>query len=824
MIKPLDPGPPPSYPLIDHTALRTESDVEQKYLFPFLAHSNFLSLPTKWIRTKEYMAPTELDKRAGKLRGYVPDYSVWFSGLPVLIIEAKAPDVAIELGLREARLYASEINRRYPPKINPIGFALASNGREIALTRWDSEADTLIASISECVPGSDTLTTFRANVGKAQLEIAGSDLAGQLQTRPFVRTAGHMGGQQRLSQQLGVNEFAQDLFPVITKYFGNESEEITSEIIEFAYVSSEEITQYDAVLETYLKDRVNRLGSGAVKPIITGKSTESGLTREIKRFSQDPNLYGRVQLVVGAVGAGKSTFIRRFYSHLMPPELMKKTMWSFIDFNVMPPAGEGLRDWIADRFVKSCAAENNIDIYELSQLEQIFSVELNRFDRGPAKLIKRSDPGEYNRRKSDALQRWIEIPTKFAEAITQHFSGERHIGLVIVFDNVDRRDRDEQLAIFEAAQWLKELTRSLVIVNLRDTTFEAHRDQEPLDAFVNAVNFYVRPPRFAKVIEKRLELVLARLSSEVTDRQEYSLSSGIRIAYPASKLGKFLLTIYLSLFHRKSNQVAASAEALVAKNVRRALGMFADIIVSPHIPTGQITGTILAEGDWRIPEYQIIRALMRGRHRYFGGQSSYIKNILNADPDHLRPSNLLYADILEFLIRNRKNKIDFTVEGYASAQTVVNKMGQLGYDDNDSFAALLKLVAWGLVEPESLVAESIKQQDAVRMHAAGFVHMRFLCKSDEYIVGVTPDTHFSSFAVADDIARIWSGQMSKGDISLSSKRRIAERVAVYFREEYERRLKRHAFYEEFGHGGRFLVQATQEAFERLALLPQRRGL
>ena len=55
--------------------------------------------------------------------------------------------------------------------------------------------------------------------------------------------------------------------------------------------------------------------------------------------------------------------------------------------------------------------------------------------------------------------------------------------------------------------------------------------------------------------------------------------------------------------------MAAALEALVAKDVRRALGMFGDIIVSPHIPTGQITSTLLG-GEQRIQEYRIIRALM----------------------------------------------------------------------------------------------------------------------------------------------------------------------------------------------------------------------
>src|SRR3981189_1522035 len=78
------------------------------------------------------------------------------------------------------------------------------------------------------------------------------------------------------------------------------------------------------------------------------------------------------------------------------------------------------------------------------------------------------------------------------------------------------------------------------------------------------------------------------------------------------------------MFDDRSAKVASSLEALVAKDVRRALGMFGDIIVSPHIPTGQITSSVLSGGEIRIRENPIIRALMRGHQKYYNGRSLYI--------------------------------------------------------------------------------------------------------------------------------------------------------------------------------------------------------
>jgi type I site-specific restriction endonuclease len=86
--------------------LRTESDVEQKVIMPLLSGEATLGIPIDRIRTKEYLAPSKLDKAAGKNMGYFPDYSVWCLSFPVMVVEAKAPGVRCEEGYREAGLYA----------------------------------------------------------------------------------------------------------------------------------------------------------------------------------------------------------------------------------------------------------------------------------------------------------------------------------------------------------------------------------------------------------------------------------------------------------------------------------------------------------------------------------------------------------------------------------------------------------------------------------------------------------------------------------------------------------------------------------------------
>jgi hypothetical protein len=291
------------------------------------------------------------------------------------------------------------------------------------------------------------------------------------------------------------------------------------------------------------------------------------------------------------------------------------------------------------------------------------------------------------------------------------------------------------------------------------------------------------------------------------------------VLYSATRLGEFLMSIYLSLFEKAD--IGGALEALVAKDVRRALGMFADILVSAHIPASEITGAALHSGPARFAEDHILRALMRGRYRIFNDRSLYIHNILSVCRDAKRPSNFLFADILEFLIRNRKQRIDFSVEGYALASTIVNRMEELGYDDEDAFGALAQLVKWGLVEPESLLIDELQPSDAVQVHASGFIHERYLLHRLEYLVGVTADISFASYEVAQEMHVLWSNT-SRGEPGYMARKRVVERLSEYFRGEYERRVRRHAFYADLGFGGFEVVNAVQSVVDRLNKRPYAR--
>ena len=90
----LSGGPSRDLLTIPEYDFSTESDVEQKFIMPLLTHPSFLEIPSRAILTKKSMQGLPFVDKSALPKGYVPDYIVFFNGYPILVIEAKPPEVA----------------------------------------------------------------------------------------------------------------------------------------------------------------------------------------------------------------------------------------------------------------------------------------------------------------------------------------------------------------------------------------------------------------------------------------------------------------------------------------------------------------------------------------------------------------------------------------------------------------------------------------------------------------------------------------------------------------------------------------------------------
>lgn len=733
--------------LFELEGIRNESDVEQKIIMPLI--KEVLGYSDLEVRTKDYLAPTQIDKGAGKTIGYYPDYIIYIGGIPCLIIEAKSIDVSSEKGFREARLYATEINKRYPGDINPVKYILSTNGKDLYLGPWDSEKETRILEIKNLQEGLNDIELLRSIISRSFLLTHAQDIRNKLYAVDRYKPLFLLGGPSRQNSQLAPNTFAAGLVPILRKYFDPDETKWSEEILEKGYCSSEEITSYNSTLESLLKDRI--MLKGGVESLKTTKKKADIIDKALQQaVSAKSDIPDPFILIIGGVGSGKSMFIERYYKHLINKEIRDNTLWSVIDFNTAPQNIKNLEIWICQEFVNDFSKRYGDEkFFYFENLKRYFAPDIAKREKGTYELLKNSSYSSYVERITDDITKWNDDPEKLSESVIRYFSKDKNIPVVIVFDNVDKRDRDQQLSIFQSVQWFRSKNKCFAILSLRDETFDAYKDSPPLDAFLKPFAFRIVPPRFINVVKRRLELAIQYLASQTDKTLTYSLPNGIQVTYPSTKLGKYLLSIYLSVFNPR-RKISLILEALSGKNIRRALEMFAEILISGYFGDDLIFS--ITEGNkFNIPEWLVIRVLMRSNYEFFADNHGYTQNLLAVQAGSKTSNNFILLEILEFLAIRRKERTSFKIEGYRYVPEIELHCSKLGYSKEDVLWALELLLNRGLITADHQRASGVTDQDYIKISASGYYHLRFLASRTEYISSIPLDTFFNNREIAQKI-------------------------------------------------------------------------
>jgi hypothetical protein len=794
-------------------AYATESDVEQKFVFPLLTDVALLAIPAEAVKSKKYLAPTALDKAAGKTGGYYPDASVWHFGMPMLVIEVKDPEVQSEVGFREACLYARHLNATFQTGLNPCRYVLASNGHTLLAGYWDQAQPAHTFQVDDLKPGTSALETLIGFCGAKVIEVQAHQSLAALKIQRGERPASRVGGAALLNSKKALNSFAAELSPILRRYFSSTNEENVKEIAQRAYVSSTEITEYDRVLEALLKDRVTARRDTIVKPLQVRKNDEKVLTKAIRDYHADEAVGGQLQIIQGAVGSGKSIFARRYRQVLEPSDLAEANLWAFVDFNNGPASLKSAEAWLCDTLLTSLQAENpTFDLYEESALKGAFSNKIRQRRTYYEQMRKISEAEEIKARATD-IAGWQSDPQMLVEGFGTYLQGHHEKSLVVVLDNVDKRQLKDQLDAFQLALWVMAKTKSFVILQMRDETYERYKNTPPLDTFRSGIAFHIAPPRFIDVVKRRLELGLEYLNKHAAERQEYVLDNSVRVILPKGELGNFLKALYGIIFGRRTN-VARILEALAGKDVRRAMEMFVGIVSSGHLSTSAITSAVRGHGEFPVTEYHVIRILMRGDYRFFSENSSFISNIFHYDNMWVRPDNFLLIEILFYLCMNRKYSGEIGLEGYFSVSRICDEIERMGYDRDDVYNGVNYLLRRQLIGADNFNSTQVQHDQCVKIEASGFMHLRVLCERIEYLYGVLATTPIADTKVVARIADFTKRESDRNDLSRRERVVAVEAFLVFLRAEMNRLREKNPFYNGRRSGAAYVINSMEIAVAR----------
>lgn len=758
----------------------TESDVEQKRFLLFLTANEPLGLgyKTSHFKTKPDIRGFQIDKgESAKL--YFPDYVLLSQGLPVAVAEIKKPGGDLSKAYREARLYAAEINAQYPAGINPVRYVIVSHDAQIRCGAWDELEPTHVAGFFDSADLNADLYAICEVVSASSIANWANSIRAKLAPRDVWKPTRLLGGQSVRNEEIAPNTFGTTLALEYKHIFNPTTREERKYVVQNAYIESRRRERY--------VDPIDKIIRAAAPPSETQATliADTGQPREIiNRLRNAHSLAHQVVLLVGGVGSGKSTFVDYLREVKLPADVRNSTIWLSLDMNFAPVAKDRIYDWVLDKLAKEFHAQlGNLDFDSLDVLQKLYAPELSAFKKGPLQLIPR-ETAEHGIRLADHLIKLQGDRQITANALFRFCASERGKLPIVLLDNCDKRLRDEQLLMFEVAQWLRTEFRTLVILPLRDDTYDNHRSEPPLDTAIKDLVFRIEPPLFSKVLVERIKLTLKQMAQNSGRTvKEYDLPNGMKVAYPTTELGFYLSSIVKSVFEY-DRYVRRIVVGLAGRDLRKAMEIFLEFCTSGHINADEVFKIRQLEGKYTLPYSVVTRVLLRGNRRFYSSENSYIKNIFALEPGDTFPSPFARISILHWLGDRFTTEGPIKVRGYHRVATLKADLVPLGLTDEIIDRELRVLLRAGCVTSENFRTD-VTDDDLVKLAPSGYVH-RGLASDLNYLGSVAEDMWFRDETIANDIAqRIGDPTSHYRESTVLCN---ARDMATYLKEEFERKV------------------------------------
>jgi energy-coupling factor transporter ATP-binding protein EcfA2 len=431
------------------------------------------------------------------------------------------------------------------------------------------------------------------------------------------------------------DKLARDVDRLMTSFFRRLSGDADRDMLKHCFTATKESLLAEENLARISEDLVGR--------IRTLETESAELLTELIRRAQEMQRNEFI-IIVGTKGAGKTTFIDRFFELVLPPSVAKHC--TIIRVNLSSSDGVCLTvvSWLNRELLKAVEHAMFVDSPPTDdELQGMFFDEYKRWMIGTHKVLYETDKTQFK----------IEFG-KHVEVLREQHPLEyicRAIGSIVrlrkklpcvVFDNADHFDIAFQEQVFQYARSIYEREVCLIIVPVTDKTSWALSQQGALQSYENESLFLPVPP-VGDVMQKRIDYVAQKADKE--SGEGYFFGRGITLSLKnLTAFADCLRAVFL-----KKEKTADWISRLANEDVRRSLELAESIMTSPHIQVESHVNSYILKQEPRVAEDQIKKAIICGKYDIYPvDQHKFVQNIYDLERE-TETSPLLGLRILQML-------------------------------------------------------------------------------------------------------------------------------------------------------------------------------
>jgi len=534
------------------------------------------------------------------------------------------------------------------------------------------------------------------------------------------------------------------LAPVIRHYFSELVGVDRADVLQQAYVESRRQAQYGKQLDALLADRVPSLGL-PVRQVVTTRreAPQIDLALEVAVTEDQGRPEGTVLLLVGGVGAGKTTFVHRYFRFLIAGTAKEHVLPVFLDFTTTSEDVPNVADFVDSEVAEQLREgheEFNLGSWET--FLQIYEREIASLRRGVLAPYWRSDPNRFWELVSDHLRDRLARTEEHVGCMIHYLRARHGKQVCVIFDNVDQLGQEFQHRALRLAFQKCRIWGCLGILAMREETYWRFRNSPPLDAY-HRYAYHIAAPRIANVLSKRLEL-----AKKERGVQSISVRSRSGLEFAPISLGQFL-EILIDSFLGKDQRNILFLEALSAKDVRQGLDMFATFLTSGHTNTDEYIKSYVVSGSYAVPFHHVLRSIAFAERRYYDSGRSLVENLFSVEDDGFY-SHFQKVRVLRYLQSVRQ--IDAVPgRGFVDVGRLFGAFRSVVSDEEGIRRILDPLLKQRLIEAANGYRVQGEGADLVRITSAGHYYLTTLIEQFSYLDLVSMDTPIKSKAWFDKL-------------------------------------------------------------------------
>jgi energy-coupling factor transporter ATP-binding protein EcfA2 len=450
---------------------------------------------------------------------------------------------------------------------------------------------------------------------------------------------------------------------------------------------------------------------------------------------------GEFVLIIGNKGAGKSTFIDRFFRLVLDGSLKSSCLVLRIDL----ADSDGNQNTISEWLFSKLKTELEIGLFKdkyptYEDLQGIFIHEYRRLSEGECKPLYERNKNEFKEKFGEIIRELItQKPQEYVRQLIKDATVSRKLMPCIVFDNTDHFPQSFQESVFQFAQSIYRECFSFIICPITDRTVWQLSKSGPLQSYDHR-DFYLPVPSTKDVLTKRVEFIKSKSQENSDVDREYFTKRGIRLSF--SDVKAFALSVE-DIFINE-DYVGRTIGWLANFDIRRSLQIAQRLITSPIMDVSELIKAYAIGQKFRPQQVNIKKALLFGDYNHFYQQdSNFILNVFEVDSNAIT-SPLIKLSILRLLIDIYSNNSD-PEKIYFSVEDILNY-----FEPATVSRAIVKdhlniLLNYRLIEPYDPTDIAVYEDQRVKITSCGRIHY-------EFVIDDTKGMYMSEMAIMTPVS------------------------------------------------------------------------